>query len=98
MNVGFEIIGYLAGICTAVCFLPQTIKTLRTRDVRSLSLLSYGIYSLGILSWAIYGLYLNSVQMVVFNLISLVFAFSILVMILKYKRNLLGRKTKKPLQ
>ena len=98
MNIGLEIIGYLAGICTAFCFMPQTIKTLRTHDVRSLSLLSYAVYCLGILLWIIYGIYLSSVQMVVFNAISIVFAASVLVMILKYKRKLLGRKSKNPLQ
>ena len=97
MNVGFELIGYIAGTCTALCFMPQTIKTLKTHDVRSLSLLSYSLYSLGITLWTIYGFYLKSVQMVLFNLISLVFATAILIMILKYKRNLLGAKTKKRL-
>ncbi|MDR1694856.1 MAG: SemiSWEET transporter [Lactobacillaceae bacterium] len=81
----FEFIGYLAGICTAVCFMPQTIKTLRTRDVKSLSLTSYIIYNLGIFSWTLYGLHLKSVQMVLFNSISLIFSLSILYMIIKYK-------------
>ena len=95
MNIGFEIIGYIAGTCTALCFMPQTIKTIRTHDVRSLSLLSYAAYSFGVILWTVYGIYLQSVQMVVFNIITLIFSASILVMILKYKKKLLGGKSKK---
>lgn len=78
MMNGFEIIGYLAGVFTAFCFLPQSIKTLKTRRTEDISALSYAVYTLGIAGWVIYGWYLHSVQMVVFNLISLVFAVSIL--------------------
>ena len=33
-----ETIGYVGGLCTAFCFMPQTLKTIRTKDVQSLSL------------------------------------------------------------
>lgn len=62
-----EISGYIAGICTAVCFLPQTVQTIRTQNVGGLSLLSYIIYAMGMLNWIIYGAYLDSLQMMIFN-------------------------------
>jgi MtN3 and saliva related transmembrane protein len=74
----FEIIGYLAGICTAVCFLPQSIKTIKTRKTEDISALSYSVYTVGLIFWIIYGAYLNSVPMVVFNIISLLFSVAIL--------------------
>lgn len=86
MNMLAEIIGCIAGICTATCFLPQTLQTIRTKDVRSLSLASYVIYNIGMVSWIFYGIYLNSIQMIVFNLISLGFAGTILVMIIRGKK------------
>lgn len=73
-----EIIGYVAGICTAICFLPQTIQTIKTQDVNGLSLLSYAIYALGLLSWIVYGAYLNSPQMMIFNSPALIFALIII--------------------
>lgn len=81
-----EFLGYLAGVCVAVAFLPQSLKTLKDRDVKGLSLASYVIYCTGILSWVLYGFYLGSLQLIVFNLISLVFAGMILYMILRYKK------------
>jgi len=83
MHILGEFLGYLAGISTAVCFLPQTIKTIKTKDVKGLSFLSYLIYNIGILSWILYGIYLGSIQMMLFNAISLIFAGTILFMIIK---------------
>jgi MtN3 and saliva related transmembrane protein len=76
-----EFLGYLAGICTAIVFLPQTIQTIKSKNVNGLSLVTYIIYCIGMLSWISYGVYLHSVQMILFNAISLVFALIILYMI-----------------
>ena len=81
-----EFLGYLAGICVAVAFLPQTLKTIKDKNVKGLSLISYVIYCTGIVAWVLYGAYLNSVQMVVFNGISLIFAGAVLYMIIRYKK------------
>lgn len=84
MNI-FEIIGYIAGLSVAICFLPQSIKTIRTQKTDDISLLSYFIYNIGIICWIIYGWYLNSLQMMLFNAISLVSSVSIFVITLKNK-------------
>ena len=81
-----ETIGYIGGLCTAFCFMPQTLKTIRSKNVQGLSLVSYILYCIGILSWVLYGIYVHSVQMVVFNSISLFFAGYILIMILIYRK------------
>ncbi|MBE6451815.1 MAG: glutathione synthetase [Alphaproteobacteria bacterium] len=84
MNI-FEIIGYIAGLSVAVCFLPQSIKTIRTQKTDDISLLSYFIYNIGIICWIIYGWYLSSLQMMLFNGISLVSSVSIFIITLKNK-------------
>ena len=86
-----EIIGYVAGICTAVCFLPQTVRTIKTKDTRGLSLLSYIIYALGMGSWIIYGAYLNSLQMMIFNTPALIFALIIVGEIIYNKHTAEGK-------
>lgn len=82
MEIIGESLGYLAGICTAIVFLPQTIRTIKERDVNGLSLLTYIIYCIGMVSWILYGVYLKSVQMMLFNAISLFFALIVLYMII----------------
>jgi len=85
MDIIGEGLGYLAGICTAIVFLPQTIQTIRERNVSGLSLSTYIIYCVGMILWILYGVYLHSFQMVLFNSISLFFAVIILYMIIKGK-------------
>lgn len=87
MDILGEILGYVAGICTSIVFLPQSIQTIKTKNVQGLSLSTYIIYNIGMLCWILYGICLKSVQMVVFNSISLVFATIILLyMIIKDKK------------
>ena len=86
MDIWGELLGYIAGICTAIVFLPQSIQTVKTKNVQGLALSSYVIYNIGMLSWILYGVYLKSVQMIIFNSISLVFASIILYMIVQDRR------------
>lgn len=86
MDIIGEILGYVAGICTAIVFLPQSIRTLKTKDVKSLALSTYIIYNIGMLCWILYGIYLHSAQMIIFNSISFIFSSIILYMIITQKK------------
>lgn len=81
-----EMVGYISGTCTTLAFLPQAIKSIRTKNVSGLSLYMYIIYCLGLVFWILYGVYLNSFQIILFNIITLVFNGIILYMIIKNKR------------
>lgn len=85
MHVIGELLGYIAGICTAIVFLPQSIQTLKTKNVEGLALPTYIIYNIGMLSWILYGIYLHSYQMIIFNSISFFFSSGILYMIVTQK-------------
>ena len=52
-----EFIGYIAGLLTLIGYLPQTIKTIRTRRTADLSLATFLIIGTSALLWTIYGLY-----------------------------------------
>ncbi len=77
-----EIIGYLSGMCTTLAFLPQAIKSIVTKNVSGLSLYMYIIYCIGLVFWILYGVYLHSFQIILFNIITLVFNVIILYMII----------------
>lgn len=51
MNILAEAAGYIAGLCIATCFLPQTLRTIRSKNVQELSLTSYVIYCTGMVCW-----------------------------------------------
>lgn len=48
-------IGTLAAIMSIIGFLPQAIKTIRTRKTRDLSLASWSVLFVGSILWLIYG-------------------------------------------
>lgn len=84
MNIIGEFLGYLAGTCLAISFLPQAIKIIKNKDVSSISLVTYIIYNIGSISWILYGIYLKSFQMILFNTITSIFTLTILFMTIKY--------------
>jgi len=83
MNLLF--IGYFAVFFTVVSFLPQAIKTLKTREVSGLSALTYLFLFLGSLSWFSYGIVLSDVPLVVTNFLTTFFTGLILFLIVKEK-------------
>ena len=79
-----EWLGAIAATLTTVAFLPQAIKTIRTRDTRSISLGMYVVFTIGIVFWFCYGLFLHSWPMIVSNAITFVLAATILALKVKH--------------
>ncbi|MBN8531604.1 MAG: SemiSWEET transporter [Alphaproteobacteria bacterium] len=75
-----QLIGSIAAFLTTTAFLPQTIKVIRTRDTRSISLAMYATFSAGVFLWLIYGLMLMSWPIIVANCVTLVLSLTILAM------------------
>ena len=51
-----EYVGYFAGLFTLVGYLPQTIKTIRSKRTKDLSLPTFLIIGTSAVLWTIYGL------------------------------------------
>jgi len=80
-----EWFGGLAGILTTVSFLPQVYKTWKTKSTDSLSLPMLLMMTVGILLWAIYGVMLNSMSMIISNVITFVSASLLVYFKLRYR-------------
>ncbi len=85
--MSFVIFGYFAVFFTTVSFLPQAIKTLKTRNVDGLSLLTYLFLFLGSLSWFLYGSYLDDIPLMTTNSLTTILTGLILFLIVKEKRS-----------
>lgn len=72
------IIGYLAAAGTTISFLPQAIKTIKTKNTSGISLPMYALFTLGTLFWLIYGISIGSYQVTIANAVTFVFASIIL--------------------
>ena len=89
-----DAVGYTAAALTTGSFLPQTLLTLRTRDVRGISLGMYASFTAGVALWLGYGVVLQAWPIVVANAITLVLAATILVTKLQVERH--PRSTPRP--
>ena len=79
-----EWIGYVAATLTTLSFLPQAIKTIRTRDTRGISRGMYVVFTVGVACWFFYGLVLMSWPMIVSNLVTLGLSATILALKIRH--------------
>mgnify|MGYP001604701473 CR=1 FL=1 len=78
------VLGMVAGVLTTVAFLPQVMRTWRTRSTADISLVMFLIYVTGIVLWLIYGLMLSDLPLITSNAVTLLFAGTILGLKLKH--------------
>jgi len=77
MNI--EIFGYIAAVLTTAAFLPQLIKTLKTKKADDVSLITLIMFIIGVLCWIIYGYKISSIPILIANLITLILNLLILI-------------------
>lgn len=75
-----ELIGYAAAVLTTVSFVPQVIKTWRSRSADDLSLLMLVVFTLGVFLWLVYGIVLRSAPIVAANAVTFVLAAALVVL------------------
>ena len=79
------IIGFIAALLTTTSFLPQAIKTIRTKNTSGISLFMYSLFSLGTLMWLLFGIFTNNSPIIIANAVTLVFAIIVLFYKIKFK-------------
>lgn len=83
--IWITLIGMLAAAATTVAFLPQVIRSWRTKKTEDISLLMYLTMVTGGGLWLLYGLLINDMPLIVANIITLSLTISTLFLKLKYK-------------
>lgn len=79
-----NLIGYIAALCTTLCWVPQAVRTIRTKDTRAISLWTQALFAIGIMLWLVYGVYIASIPIVLANGVTLILVLVILAMKLRY--------------
>ncbi|MEK6551315.1 MAG: SemiSWEET transporter [Pseudomonadota bacterium] len=78
------LLGIAAGSATTLAFIPQVIKTWRTRSTHDISLGMFLLFSTGLVLWLIYGVLIGSWPIIIANSVTLVLALMIVVLKLRY--------------
>tara|TARA_B100001287_G_scaffold66026_1_gene53888 strand:+ start:332 stop:598 length:267 start_codon:yes stop_codon:yes gene_type:complete len=81
INFNIEVFGYFAAILTTLAFLPQLIKTFKTKKAEDVSLITLIMFLTGVLSWIIYGYKISSTPILMANIIT--FILNLLILIFK---------------
>ena len=79
------ILGLVAGILTTIAFLPQVIKTWKSKSAKDFSFGMLITFSLGVFLWLLYGIAKNDLPVILANLLT--FVLNLIIIVLKTKYN-----------
>ena len=82
-----DVLGLVATCFTTASFIPQVVRTWKTRDVSGISLPTYIIITIGLALWLAYGLFRQDLPLIVANSVMVVLTFSISAMKIAFDKN-----------
>jgi MtN3 and saliva related transmembrane protein len=80
------VLGLVAGALTTIAYLPQLIKTWKSKSAEDLSWSMLITLCVGIVLWLIYGTYVHDLPVILANVVTLMLSSIILVLKLRYSR------------
>ncbi|MBL8007688.1 MAG: SemiSWEET transporter [Ignavibacteria bacterium] len=78
------LIGLIAASLTTFAFLPQSIRAIKTKHTKDLSLITLIMLEIGVIVWIIYGALISDIPLLSANIISFVFMTITLYLKVKY--------------
>ena len=82
---GTEMLGLVAGLFTTIAFVPQVIKTWKSKHANDISLAMFSIFSSGVALWIVYGVMIGSLPVILANVVTLALALTILALKLRFR-------------
>lgn len=73
-----DLLGITAGALTTAAFLPQVIKTWKSKSAKDLSLGMFSLFVLGVILWLIYGILIDSLPVILANAATLLLSSMLL--------------------
>jgi len=78
------IIGLIAASLTTFAFLPQSIRAIRSKHTKDISLSMLIMLEIGVIIWIIYGTMISDIPLLAANTISFIFVSITLALKIKY--------------
>lgn len=85
MFTGIDLLGYIASLLIIICYLPQIIKIIRTKEAKDISIEMYLLLLSGQILYTFYGILKKDIPIIVVNLIGGTFNLFIIGLSLYYK-------------
>jgi MtN3 and saliva related transmembrane protein len=83
-----EYVGIGAGVCTSLSLLPQLIKLIKEKKAEDISLFYLVLLLVGLALWTWYGFLRDDLPIIVTNTLSLVMNVVIIILGIRYKKNM----------
>ena len=77
-------VGAAGAVLTTICWLPQAVRVVRTKETHAISLATNLIFAMGILLWLVYGIAIGNWPLIAANAISMMFTLIIIAMKLRH--------------
>jgi MtN3 and saliva related transmembrane protein len=74
-----DTLGLLAAACTTFSFVPQVWLVYRTNNTTGISLTMFIVFCIGLALWLLYGFYIDSLPVILSNIVTLILAGYILI-------------------
>ena len=81
-----SIIGFIAGTLTTISFVPQVLKTFRSKRCDDLSWGMLLAFTTGVFLWLVYGVFLRSAPIMLANLVTVLLLVWLVMMKIRYRR------------
>ncbi|HEY9198492.1 MAG TPA: SemiSWEET transporter [Gammaproteobacteria bacterium] len=80
------LLGLGAGTLTTLAFVPQVLKTWRSKSGNDISLGMFLLFSTGVLLWLIYGILIDALPVILANAVTLLLSLTVVALKLRYQR------------
>ncbi len=80
-----EVVGIIAGALSCTTFLPQVIKTWKSKSTKDISLNMFLIAAVSTTLWLIYGILIHSISIIGTNIVVLFFSLVMLMLIFVHR-------------
>lgn len=81
-----EAIGLLAGVIGIIAWVPQIIEVWKHKRHDGISLPTFGVVFIALTLWLLYGILVNSLAMIVANIMTLVVIFAVILGVIRARR------------
>ena len=82
--IGPNSFGFVAAALTTIAFLPQVIKTWKTKKAEDVSIVMLLMFITGLLFWIVYAIQTNALPVLIANIITFILNVTILTLKLIY--------------
>ena len=85
-KVIIDFLGYIAATITTIAFLPQIIKTVKSKSAKDVSMGMFVLFTTGVFLWIVYGILTRTYPVLIANAVIFCLALTQIILKIKYDK------------